>query len=242
MTLQEYKNKRIKEIKYYLRGINYKNLESETKVEGLPEELDALFNRNPLYKEETATFVVNIRNLYDFLLASPEGLEFAETKVEVDEAIQKFEIGLKMLIKEFKNKILKTHSTETGYHSSIIDNNTDSINIKIRDISEQKLSRDEIHNLGELCGLKEIFFIIHMLIYMIKDKTIKAKNLNDLISLKYKFGTPEYKEKMRKYIAIVKNERDYNIFLEEYNKLLDEMNVTQDDTNWLEVQEARKTK
>lgn len=240
MNVEVYKNNRIKDIKFYLRGINYKNLDSEILVEKLSSEIEVFFNQNSLYRKETYKFILTVRNLYDSLLM--EELEFADTKDAVDTAIEIFEKKLKILIKEFKNAILKKHYEDTGYQSYTINNSIESIVIKIRNIDEQKRSAEEIHNLMELYGLKDIFVVVHTLICMIKDKAIKSKTLNDLISLKYTFGTPVYKEKMSKYMTMVMNEKDYNKFLDKYNILLDEMNVTQDDIKWLEEQEAPKTK
>jgi len=239
MNIEEYKNSRLRDINFYLRGISYKNLEAETLLERLPEELDVIFNRNPLYREETIKFVSEIKNSYDLLKANE--LEFVETKEEVDVAITNFEIKLKHIAKEFKDNILVAHAKETGYQPSVINNSVEPINIKIRDISEEKLTRDELHDIDEIDGLREITAYIYAFICMIKDKVIKSTTMQDLINLKFSVRSPEYKEAFRRYLE-TKNEKNYTKFNELYSKLLNDWGITREDLDYLAGEETPKTK
>lgn len=239
MNIREYIDKRIKDIDFYLRGINYKNLNAENMVEKLPESLDTMFNKTPIYRKETENFVVTIRNFYDTLIA--EELEFAESIQEVEICISKFETKLKLLIKEFKNKIFINYAKETGYQSNTINNSIEDLRIKIRDSKEERISPEKLHNLNELNGLREIFIYIYAFIEMIKDKTIKLENLLDLINVKYKVGTPEYKELIVKYVKL-KSKNNYNEFIELYNKILAEINVPVDNLDNSVSEENKKSR
>lgn len=238
MNIKEYKRSKLRDIDFYLRGISYKNLEATSLLERLPEELDIIFNKNPLYREETIKFVSEIRNSYDLLKANE--LEFAETKEEVDVAIANFEIKLKQIANDFKNNILVAHTKETGYQSSIINNSIEPIKVKIRDINEEKLTRDELHEIDELDGLREITAYIYAFIYMIKDKAMKSANLLDLINLKYSVRSHEYKIAFGRYLK-TKNEKNYTKFNELYSELLSEWGITKEDLDYLANEETTKT-
>lgn len=235
MNIEEYKRNKLRNIDFYLRGISYKNLEAETLLERLPEELDVIFNK--LYRKETIKFINEIRNSYDLFRANE--LEFAETKEEVDIAITKFEKKLKQIATDFKNNILVAHAKETGYQPSIINNSIEPIKVKIRDINAEKLTREQLHEIDEIDGLREITAYIYAFIYMIKDKTIKSANLLDLINLKFSVRSPEYKLAFGKYLKI-KQEKNYTKFNELYSSLLSDLGVTKEDFDYLAREETSK--
>lgn len=223
MNLNEYIKRRKEDIRAYLKDINYENLERENAVEGLPEEIDLMFNKNPIYRKETDRFVIAVKNAYDHLV--DDELEFASDIKEVEGYIHEFEMSLKSLVKLFKNNILILFNRETKYKVNIINNDLSFIQIRIRK-REEKLSSDEIHKLNELSGFKEIIYCIYTLIYEIKDKSIKSSNLLDLINMTYNVGSPEYTEAMNNFMGIVLNEKNYDNFIKLYEEEMEVLTGT----------------
>lgn len=206
-NLNEYIKNRLRDIEVYLKDINFANLHDDRAIENLPQELDIIFNKSPLYRVETNKFVMAIRNSYDYLKYNR--IEFASTKGEVDAAILEFETAIKMNIREFKNNILSVFNKE-GYKPNIINNDLGFIVVRIRKADDKKTE-------NELIRLKDIIPCIYTLMYMIKDKRFKANNFLDLVNAKYSVRDPEYPDLMGKYIKIL-NEKDYDKFVDLYER------------------------
>lgn len=226
MNLDEYIKSRIEDVRAYLKGINYENLEAEKAVEGLLKEVSLMFNDNELYRKETDKFLIAVKNAYDHLVT--DELEFASSTKEVEDYIHEFENTLKNIVKAFKNNILTIYGKETGYKVNSINNDLSFIQIRIRR-REEKISSDELHKYNELDGLREIIPCIYMFIYEIKDKSIKSSNLLDLINATYKVGSPEYTKAMRNYMGTVLNERNYDNFIGLYNNELEKLGFSSEE-------------
>lgn len=220
LNVNEYREKRLADIRYYLRGINYNNLNSNNAIEKLSGDIDAMFNRNTLYRRETNKFVVAVNNAYYYL--KDDKLEFANSVQEIDKYIEEFEKKLKQIIVDFKNNILNIFKEETGYQPNTINNSLDFIKIKIRDKNE-RLTADELHDKNELNGLREIVNLIYTFICMIKDKRFKSENILDLVNMKYSVRDAEYIKEMKKYLEIL-NEQDYDKFIILYEESINRLN------------------
>ena len=221
MNIGEYINKRLADVRYYLRGINYNKSDSEKAVEGLSDSVNAYFNDNEVYRVEVNKLVSAIKHMYDTL--KDHELEFAASEEEVDDAILNFELKLKELIKIFKNNILAAFQNDTGHLSNLLDSGLDGINIKIRDKNE-KTSVEELHKRGEFNGLREIFRYMHDLIYFLKDKSCKLANFKEVMKQKYKVGSLEYKRCLDCLKALDKT-RNYYEFLEAYEYITSQLNL-----------------
>lgn len=235
MRIEQYKRERLEDVKYYLRGINYKNLKSDKVVFGLHGDMDTIFNNKVIQTGidgETTTklnayrvcvneFLLKLRNAYDSLIA--DDLEFAYTKQEVDTGIFKFEVKLIELIRDFKNKMLQAFCIQSGYNANVINNDLSFIRIKIRDrIEVASMTSDDLHAENELNGLREIFLCIYTLMQMIKDKKIKMDLFLDMVNVQYKVNEPEYAVMFRRYLEL-KNKQDYDSFVAMYDKDVNEM-------------------
>lgn len=219
MNIGEYINERLADVRFYLRGINYNKLDSERAVEGLREDVSGFFNDNPLYRSETDKLVRDIKGMYDTL--KDHELEFATTKVEVDNSISKFERNLKQRIVEFKNKILLLFQQNTNCQSALINNSMDDVNVRVRTRNPKK-TMEEMHEMKELFGLRESFIIIYIFITYISDKSCKIGNFLDNVNENVIQKTSEYQQALRYYMQLL-NEKDYEKFIDLYDEKTNEL-------------------
>ena len=213
MNLIEYIDKRLLDVKYYLRGINYNKTNSENIVKGLNEKMNYIFNQHPLYRTETNKFALEIKNQYDLLVATK--LEFATTKQEVDKSILEFETTIKEIMINFKNNILRIMQKNSNYNSNTINHDMSFINIRIRNKDDKK-TRDELHQVNELDGIRDCFCCIYTFIYMIMDKYDKLEEFLNWVNEAYHVTEKEYTNYLGIYTKLI-NERNYDRFIKIYN-------------------------
>lgn len=219
MNIKEYIDERLADVRYYLRGINYKKLDSERLVEGLRDDVSFLFNNNPLYRSETEKLVRDIKGMYDTL--KDHELFLVSTKAEVDNAILKFEIKLKQRIVEFKNKILLLFKQNTNCQSILLNNSMDEVNIRVRSRKDKK-TMEEMHEMKELFRLSESFIIIYIFMTYIMNKSNKLEEMKDKISENFVPKSAEYLNAMAKYLE-VKYEKNYEKFIDLHEDITNEL-------------------
>lgn len=219
MNIGEYINERLADVRYYLRGINYNKLDSERTVEGLSDPVNTYFNDNPLYRRETEKLVRDIKGMYDVL--KDHDLFLVNTKAEVDNAILNFELKLKQRMIEFKDKILLLFQQDTNCQTILVNNSLDDVNIRVRSRKDKK-TREEMHEMKELFGLRECFIIIYIFMTYIRDKSNKLEEMKDKISETYVPRSAEYLEALSRYVTL-RNERDYESFIELHEETTSEL-------------------
>lgn len=219
MNIGEYINERLADVRYYLRGINYNDLNKERAVDGLNDSINTCFNDNPLYRRETEKLVRDIKAMYDVL--KDHDLFLVNTKAEVDNAILNFELKLKQRMVEFKDKILLLFQQDTNCQTILVNNSLDDVNIRVRSRKDKK-TREELHEMKELFGLRESFIIIYIFMTYIKDKSNKLEEMKDKISETYVPRSQEYFEALNHYITL-RDERDYESFIDLHEEITTEL-------------------
>ena len=213
MYIGDYVEERLADVRYYLRGIHFNNLNSERLVEGLIEDASDFFNNE--YRSETNKLIRDIRGMYDTL--KDHKLEFATTKAEVDNEILKFERNLKQKIVEFKNRILylidkriPIDNIPEDFNGELINTSMDEVNIRVRSRKEKRTMK-EMHDMKELFWLRESFAIIYLFMTHIEDKKEKLNEINERIFVMYELESEEMKIALNAYNRLFK-ENDHDNF------------------------------
>lgn len=228
MTLNEYKSNKIKEINYFLRGINFQNIGIKEKpIINHSPECDEFFNKNRIFREITERFLNKIKEYYNNLLDTE--LEFASSQEEIDRAVLNFVEKTKEELNNYKNLIIKAAFKSVEQEHIIID--------ELPEVREKNLINTGLNFIRVKLGTKEyptaktgfeaekedevldnlniMIIYIYVLVCMINDKKQKKEEFIDLIAENFSPTDPKYGEHLNTHLQLL-NEKNYDKFVELY--------------------------
>lgn len=240
-NLNEYKKMKIKELQYFFKGVNFKNIQKDGGViiDNVTPECSNFFNGNNPSHLITLEFLKRIKENYYNLVFTD--LEFSSSKEEVDYAILQFVSNLRRELDEYKltlikqefipeEKIDKGHIS-IGKHQKYRVREDNLINLGLNfiklQIGENVYSFPKTGNEAEkedkvADELNSIMIYIYLLISSIKDKKEKLSEFVDTVSANIDVKDPRYLEMMRMQYTLL-NIKNFDDFILEYEKLIDEV-------------------
>lgn len=237
-NLNEYKQLKIKEVNYFLRGINFNNIgkKHEKIIDYASPECSSFFNVIGPCRLITEEFLIRIKEKYGDLIYVD--LEFASSKEEVDAAIESFVNNIRKELDEYKYTVIKqtfidkekleedhvtinNHSKYNVKENNLINLGLNFIKIQIGDkiYGTPKNGKESEKEDVTLNNLNTMLIYVYALLGMINDKKEKEEEFIDFIAEHCKATDPKYFE-LRKLQAVFLNIKTYDDFIEKYNELI----------------------
>lgn len=244
MNIQEYKSKKIKEVKYFLRGLHPENIGVKDKnvIGYVTPECSDFFNRNELNRSITNKLIKSIQGCYNELI-SPD-LEFIssdeqEAQKEIDTAIKNFVDKVRRAVNFYKHDIIKAsfqskeQPQEEGItvddlpevkEKNLIYTGLNFIKLQIGDnvYSVPKIGREAEHEDATIDGLYQMIIYVYALKLMIEDKKQKLEEFIDFIATNLSVKDEDYvyaRQVQNKFL----NEQNYESFIKKYNAAVEEV-------------------
>lgn len=241
LNLNEYKKMKTNDLKYFFRGVNFKNINKEGSVviDDVTPECSEFFNGNNPSCRITEEFLKRIKENYNNLIFTD--LEFSSSKEEVDYAILQFVSNIRRELDEYKLTLIKQEfvpkeKIEKDYISigehqkySVREDNLLYMGlnfIKLR-IGENIYSMPKTGHEAEkedkvADDLNLIMIYIYLLISAIKDKKQKISEFVDVVSENIDVKDPKYLEMMRMQFSLL-NIKDYEEFILKYEEMIEKI-------------------
>lgn len=240
MNVSEYKNKRINEIKKLLNSIHFENIGIPNKpiIENLTPETNDFFNipspyriRTELLLKEISEYKTElIETKLEFISLSQEGFS------EIDGAIEEFITKTRLAIERYKHDIIKIVFAQSPIEGitfsnlpevkekNLINTGLNFIKIKLgaNTYSLPKTGNEAENEDAIIDDLSIMIIYIYILKLYIEDKKRKYEEFNDFITTNFDIQDKEYIV-IRKMQSIFLNEKNYEIFVEKYNLVAEEL-------------------
>lgn len=237
MNLNEYKIKRLKELKYFFRGIAFDNVAIKNKkiINGLTPECSDFFNGDENIRKVTEKLLLKIKGMYNELVFTY--LENAGTKEEIDLEIKKFMDDMRREVDYYKFDVIKiSFQPENEEKDAIVDEmhevpeknminmGLNFIKYKLGDMFYQmpKIGREAELEEATVDNLNDVLIYIYVIKCMIEDKKNKQEEFIDFIATNYDVKDEEY-IKVRKLQGLFLNEKNYDTFIKKYNGVVEEV-------------------
>lgn len=242
MSVQEYKNKVVKDIEKLFKGIHFENIGiKDKKIIGmLTPEASEFFNSNGLYRKRTEELLKQISEYKTELLGTT--LEFLspneeQAKLEVDSALKLFIEKIRLEIDIYTNDIIKLHFRKEKNEDSVkidelpevqeknmINIGLSFIKIKIgeKEYSRVKSGREAESKEVTIKNLNLMIVYVYILIAYIEDKKNKYEEFVDFVATNFSVKDEEYL-KARKLQTLFLNEKNYDTFIQKYNLVSEEV-------------------
>ena len=230
MNLNEYKANKVKEIKYFLRGIHPENIGNKDKkiITGLTPLCSDFFNSSDQYRKITEMLLSKINGCYIELVNT--NIEFASSTEEVDLEIKKFADIVRRHINDYKHLLIKLafqpvkdegialQELQEVKEKNLINTGLNFIKFKIGDNIYQtaKLGNEAEKDDAILDNLSYMIIYIYAIKGMIDDKKAKLDEFVDFVATNYDVKDESYLYIMKKQLEFI-NEKDYDSFVEKYN-------------------------
>lgn len=263
MSIQEYKNKVVKDIEKLFKGIHFENVGIDNKkiIGMLTPEASEFFNNPTIYRKRTEELLTQISEYKTELLGTT--LEFLSpneeiAKQEVEEAIKRFIDKIRLEIDLYKHDIIKIafQAEQDKMDTSIkieelpevrekntINMGLNFIKIKVADkeYTRVKTGREAESEDVTIENLNLMILYVYILKSYIEDKNKKQEEFIDFVATNFSVTDKEYIE-VRKLQAAFLNEKNYERFIRKYNLVIEEVVSKVINRNQEAEIEATKTK
>lgn len=236
MNLNEYKASKIKEIKFFLRGLHPENIGIKDKkiITGLTPLCSDFFNSSNQYRRLTEMLLSKINGCYIELVNT--NIEFAGSAEEVDLEIKKFIDKVRNEINNYKHLLIKLSFQPVGEEGivpeelqevkekNLINMGLNFIKFKVGDKIYQtaKLGNEAEREDVVLDDINGMIIYIYVIKGFIEDKKQKQEEFVDFVATNYDVKDERYLYIMKKQFEFI-NEKDYSSFVDKYNEITEEV-------------------